>query len=296
MSVTYNRISLSEPSPQNVKFKREMFEYVASDPSGPPPWSIDVPAPEVPADVEVSYVSVEGIQCLKTSSGGSGSKAVLYIHGGGWIAGSMDDGLLILPELTHRSGIDGYSIEYSLRPEAVYPTQLMECVRVFRGLLSMGYRQIAITGVSAGANLCLVLTQYLRDHGLPLPVCIASMSAGLDFSGAIEIQHPDFLLNDLPVVAAEYAKNADVRDPYVSPYFADYRGFPPTLLQAGTGESLHEWHIALARRLEAENADISVELSLWEGMTHGFALEGSYYPEGYAGRDQVIEYILGHFA
>lgn len=295
MSLTRNYVSVPKLSETFLKFQQQVAEFSASAPSGPPPWVINAPQPYIPEGVQIDHLDINGVSCLKTSLGNGGDKAVLFIHGGAWVTGSMEDGLALLPEITRRSGVDGYSVEYTLVPGAVYPTQPRQCIQVYLGLLAMGYKQIAVAGVSAGANMSLAMALCLRDECLPAPTCVASMSAALDLSGAIEVKHPDFLSADIAVKGKDYAPDNDLKDPYVSPFFADWNNLPPILLQAGTGESFHEWHLALAERLEKENVSTGIELSLWENMTHGFALEGIYYPEGDVGREQVIEYILGHF-
>lgn len=296
MSVTYQYRRSGALSPELVKFKQGIAEYEKNGMNGSPPWSIDAPRPPVPEGVEVSHFSLNGLDCMKTTAGKLSKKAVYYIHGGGMMAGSVQDCLLILPEITARSGIDGYSIEYTLVPHAQYPVQIEQCVGMYEWLLQQGYEQIALTGVSAGATLSLAVAMRCRERGLPMPVCVASMSAGLDSSGTIVPKRPDFLSADVGGgLAKAYAGEADVKLPDISPLFADFNGFPPTLLQVGESESMQDGHLALMERLEREVVDASVEFSLWEDMGHGFALEGGYYPEGYAGRDQVIDYILARF-
>ena len=298
MSVTYQYRTFDTLSPELLKFKQGIEDYEKSEVKGPPPWSIDAPRPVVPDCVEVSHFSLDGLDCMKTvnKNGRAAKKAVYYIHGGGMMAGSVEDCLLILPEITARSGIDGYSIEYTLVPHAMYPTQIEQCLRLYRRLLAQGYEQIAVTGVSAGATLSLALTQRCIAEGLPAPVCVASMSAGLDSTGTIRPKRPDFLSADVDSpMLKRYFGTADPFLPDISPLFADYAAFPPTLFQVGATESMQDGHLALMERLEKEDTGAEIEFSLWTQMGHGFALEGGYYPEGYAGRDQIIDYILGRF-
>lgn len=296
MSVTRQYRRSGELSPELKEFKRGIQEYEQNGMNGPPPWSIDAPRPKIPEGVKVSHFTLNGLDCMKTTAGTPSKKAVYYIHGGGMMAGSVEDCLLILPEITARSGIDGYSIEYTLVPHAQYPTQIEQCVEMYKWLLAQGYEQIAVTGVSAGANLSLAVTMRCRELGLPMPVSVASMSAGLDSSGTIIPKRPDFLSADIGSgIFDAYLGETDPKTPDVSPLFADFNGFPPTLFQVGESESMQDAHLALIDRLEREGVDAAIEFSLWQDMGHGFALEGGYYPEGYTGRDQVIDFLLGHF-
>ena len=298
MSITYQYRHCKSVSEDLAAFKRGIEAYEKSEVKGPPPWSIDAPRPEIPADVDVSHFELNGLTCVKTVSktNRQKKKAVFYIHGGGMMAGSVEDCLLILPEITARSSIDGYSIEYTLVPHARYPVQIEQCLAMYEWLLCQGYEQIALIGVSAGANLCLAVTMRCREKGLPLPACVVSMSGVMDSSGTVKPKRPDFLSADVEgLVTKNYIGELDPKTPDVSPLFADFNGFPPTLFQVGEAESIQDAHLALMERLENENIDAEIEFSLWENMGHGFALEGGYYPEGYVGRDQVIDYILARF-
>ena len=296
MSVTYDHRPLKNPSPELVAFKEGITEYEKAGMNGPPPWSIGAPLPPMPENVEIIRFAANGLDCIKTTVGMKSRKAVYFIHGGGFMAGDVEDSLLLLPEITARSGIDGYSVQYTLVPEARYPTQIEQCVEMYKWLLAQGYDQIAVTGVSAGANLSLAVAMRCREMGLPMPACVACMSAALDSTGTVKPKRRDFLSADVDgLVTKNYAGDADLFTPEISALFADFNDFCPTLLQAGAWESLHEAHLVLIERLEKEGVNTPVLFSLWEELGHGFALEGGYYPEGYVGREQVIDYILAHF-
>lgn len=296
MSVTYDHRLLKEQSPELLAFKAGITEYENSGMQGPPPWSIGAPLPPMPENVEITHFTANGLDCIKTTTGKKSRKAVYFIHGGGFMAGDVEDSLLLLPEITARSGIDGYSVQYTLVPEARYPTQIEQCVEMYKWLLAQGYDQIAVTGVSAGANLSLAVAMRCREQGLPMPACVACMSAALDSTGTVKPKRRDFLSADVDgLVTKNYAGDADLFTPEISALFADFNDFCPTLLQAGAWESLHEAHLVLIERLEKEGVNTPVLFSLWEELGHGFALEGGYYPEGYMGREQVIDFILAHF-
>ena len=295
MSVTYHTRKREAVSPALTNFQSKVSRFFQSQTGGPPPWLGEIPAYQPISGVKVEKLVLSGVPCIRTSAGKDESKAVLFIHGGGFVSGSMEDGLLLLPEITARSGIHGYSLDYSLVPDAVYPTQLHQCRNVYLKLLAMGYQQIAVAGVSAGGNLAMALALYIRERGLQLPASLALMSPQIDMSDAVKPKHPDPLTSNVSRVGNYYAPGHDLKDPILSPFFADWNGMPPSLIQAGTNECLHEWLDVFAERLQQERSDVSMEYSLWTDLGHGFALEGCFYPEGYEGREQVIEFLLSHF-
>ena len=75
------------------------------------------------------------------------------------------------------------------------------------------------------------------------------------------------IVQGVPDLIALYAQGHDLRDPYLSPVFGDFDGFPPTFLQSGTRDILLSNTVRLHRRLRA--AGVDAELHVWEAMPHG---------------------------
>ena len=75
----------------------------------------------------------------------------------------------------------------------------------------------------------------------------------------------------------EYSAGADVTNPYLSPLFGDYEGFPPMLIQVGSYEMLLSDSVMLARK--AKEAGVKVRLSIYEGMFHVFQMAPLTLPE-----------------
>jgi acetyl esterase/lipase len=72
----------------------------------------------------------------------------------------------------------------------------------------------------------------------------------------------------MPRIVALYAGSHDLRDPYLSPIFADFsKGFPPTLLSSGTRDLFLSNTVLLHRALR--RAGIEAELHVFEAMSHG---------------------------
>ena len=88
-----------------------------------------------------------------------------------------------------------------------------------------------------------------------------------------------------------YVGDADVYDPLLSPVYADFDGFPPLLIQAGTRELLLSDSIRLARR--AREAGVDVTLDLWDGMWHGWHDQPDI-PEADAACEQIAAFFVRH--
>lgn len=82
----------------------------------------------------------------------------------------------------------------------------------------------------------------------------------------------------LQKAAQAYLADADIRNPLISPVYADYSNdFPCTLIQVGTRDLFLSNCARLQRRMVA--GGVTVEMSLWEGMWHSFQVTPDL-PEG----------------
>lgn len=71
---------------------------------------------------------------------------------------------------------------------------------------------------------------------------------------------------ELREAALLYAGKEDLRNPYLSPLYGDFSGFPPVLIQVGTDEVLLDDSRELALRMDAQEVDVAVDV--YEGMWH----------------------------
>ena len=210
-------------SMQNIKFGDSEFVM----PQFPP-----VPVPPGVSKEAVTINDVKGVRVFSKREARDG--IIMYIHGGGYVWGSAEDGTIILFEAKKRFNIDSFSVDYTLAPKKQFPTQLNECLAFYKGLLAMGYKKIALLGESAGGNMCLTLTLKLKEDKIPLPAAVVCISGLIDytFAGGIEIN--DFLAGGIGFMAEQYAGKQDLKNPLISPTYGDYNGFPPLLMQTGT--------------------------------------------------------------
>jgi acetyl esterase/lipase len=75
----------------------------------------------------------------------------------------------------------------------------------------------------------------------------------------------------------EYSAGEDLTNPYLSPLFGDFSGFPPMLIQVGSYEMLLSDSVSVAQK--AKDAGVKVRLSIYEGMFHVFQMAPLALPE-----------------
>lgn len=233
----------------------------------------------IPAGVSVEHGSLGGRPCdrLVPPSANEG-RAVLYLHGGGYLIGSTRTHRGLAAQIAQAGGAPVHLLDYRLGPEHVHPAALEDAVAAYRELLGRGFdaRSIVVAGDSAGGGLAVALAARLRDAGEPQPAGLAILNGWLDLTNSgssVAVNAPrDFgLRRDLIEQGAElYRGAADPADPELSPVFADLNGLPPTYLQVGTHDLLLDDSDRFAERARAAGVDVGY--SRFEGMWHDFQI------------------------
>jgi monoterpene epsilon-lactone hydrolase len=208
--------------------------------------------------------------------GAEDKKALLYFHGGGYGAGSIETHRAQVSNIVKYSGIKTLVINYRLAPENKYPAPIEDAVSAYQGLLKEGYeaKQIAFGGDSAGGGIAIGSALYLRDNQIPLPACIVAMSPWLDLSMSgptIRSKNgidPILVQEGFAIWSAAYLGDADPKAPYASPVFGDLTGLPPTYIQVGEDEMLLSDSTRFAEKAKADGVDIQIEI--YPGMFHVF--------------------------
>lgn len=223
---------------------------------------------------------------------------ILYLHGGGYVSGSLATHQVLCADLARAAQARLLFPEYRLAPEHPFPAALEDARRAYHWLLAQtgSTENLLIAGDSAGGGLCLALTLSLRQSGEPLPLGVLCLSPWTDLtlcSASHRKQakteatlHPD----NLRLWAFSYAGEADLREPLVSPYFAEYHGFPPLLIQVGGEEVLLDDAQRVAEKAKAAGAE--VKLSIYEGMWHVWHTAGGLLPEGRKAFEEIGEFVV----
>lgn len=249
-------------------------------------------------EVQVEKVTVAGRPAEWVNTPGvARDRALLYLHGGGYVIGSCEAYRDLASRLSHATGLRVLVIEYRLAPEYPFPAALQDAIAAYRWLGACGIKpeDIVVSGDSAGGGLAVATLLSLRDAGDVLPAAAVLLSPWTDLeeTGASMTTRAAFdpLVSPKLLVAnaRHYAGQADRRHPLLSPIYADLDGLPPLLIHVGSDEVLLDDSLRLAERARA--AGVEVTLQIWEGMWHVFQLFAATLPEGQQARDQIGDYI-----
>lgn len=213
-----------------------------------------------PRGTHVEHVTLGGRHAERVSFGASlRPRAVLYLHGGGYVVGSARMYRAMAGYLARVSGAIVFTLDYRLAPEHPYPAALTDAVAAFRELVEVhGYDpgRIAIAGDSAGGGLAVATARALVDAGVR-PGALGLLSPWTDPSDH-DMPARDFVVNREwgTWCAEQYRGDADPHDPGYAPMYGNLAGLPPMLIHTGATEMLHEQITRFAARATAAGADV----------------------------------------
>ena len=258
---------------------------------------------ELPEDAVFEQVGAGGVAAEWISTPGvAQDRVVMYLHGGGYVIGSMRTHRSPLSYLSRVSDARVLGLNYRLAPEHPFPAAVEDSVAAYRWLLADGVspQRIVIGGDSCGGGLTIATLVALNYLGDPLP------AAGISHSGWTDLAHTgdsfttksevDPLIDRemLEGMAAAYLGDRSRTTPLASPYYADLRGLPPLLLQVGTAEVLLDDSRRLADR--AKEAGVDVTLEVWDDMPHVWQAFVSFLPEAREALEHCGQFVQKHTA
>ncbi len=206
-----------------------------------------------------------------------GDRAVLYLHGGAYCAGSPATHRAITSHLALASNATVFAIDYRMAPEHPFPAASDDALTAYRWLLENGYapERVFIAGDSAGGGLTLATALQIREQGLPAPGGLILLSPWVDLSLSrrADPQQPDEVMLSWPTLehAAALYVGEQRRHPLASPLEADLDRLPPTLIIVGTDEILLGDSEALYKKMAA--AGTPVRLSVYHNLWHVFPIQ-----------------------
>lgn len=246
-----------------------------------------MPAP--PAGVTVTRTDAGGVPAeWVAASGADARRALVYCHGGGYASGSPASVRDLAWRLSEAARCRVLVLDYRLAPEHPFPAAIEDVASAYRHLLSSGFAptSIAFAGDSAGGGLALGSLLKLRDDGAPMPAAACAFSPWTDLALTGDTvttnrdADPMVLAEALASTAAWYLGSTPATSPYASPFYADARGLPPTLLHVGSTEVLLDDSRRLAENMKSANVD--VDLRIWPDMPHVFQGFAMFLPEARA--------------
>ncbi len=241
--------------------------------------------------VEVRPVQAAGVDCeWIIPDGADGERRLVFLHGGGWLAGGLESHRPMAARLAQLTGVATLLVDYRLAPEHPFPAAFEDCAAVLAWAASNGFegvsgaRRLWLAGDSAGANLAAAVTLAAAESGARIPDRMVLI--GLPADGAA-----GDLRGDSAEIAAGNAEMANVMGAYVQgayalddPRISPLKGrpdllarFPPTLLQVSGDEFLLWDSRAFAGRLI--ESGVRTVLSVWPRMPHVWHAFLSLLPE-----------------
>jgi acetyl esterase/lipase len=225
------------------------------------------------------------------------AKMLINMHGGAFIVGA-NNALEALP-IAAAARMRTTVVDYRMPPDQPFPAAIEDGVAVYRALLDrFDPGNIGIFGASAGGNLTCAMVLKLRDLGLPLPAALVISTPGADLAELGDSWQTNYgldrVLTDSVTATDLYANGHDLRDPLLSPVYADYaKPFPPSLLLTGTRDMLLSSTVRLHRAMR--RCGVEADLHVFEGMWHGLPISLDL-PEHIEYRELVARFFENRLA
>lgn len=256
--------------------------------SVPAPWML-LPMPEV----GIERSSVPGrdgpvpIKRFLPRKPRPSATPILFIHGGGWIAGGVDSLDYLCTNLCDRLGTVVTAVGYRLAPEHPFPAGLNDCEDALTALLQQA-PLVDVVGDSAGGNLTAALALRLRGReAIRRQVIIYAFLDLTMASPSIDPPRQGMSRRDAEVIIEKYRGSTAVDDPLVSPLHAsDLSGLPPAVIVTADADPLRDDGFRYADRLR--EAGVPVRFENYMGMPHAFLSIASLCPAA----PQCIEMLV----
>jgi acetyl esterase/lipase len=225
------------------------------------------------------------VRILRPRNSAGPFPVILYIHGAGWVFGNAHTHDRLIRELA--VGVNAAVVfpEYSLSPEAKYPTAIEESYTVAQWVTQHGAEhnldptRVAIAGDSVGGNMSAALTLLAKQRGdvtfvqqvLFYPVT----DANFDTDSYHEFAEGYFLRRDAmqwfwDQYTTDSAQRAEITASPLRASIEELSGLPPALVITGEADVLRDEGEAYASKLRA--AGVAVTAVRYEGIIHDFVM------------------------
>lgn len=237
------------------------------------------PAPAMARCEELAYgADAEQKLRINVPHGEGRRPVVLYLHGGGFVAGSLDVADEPAKDLADRTGTIVVSASYRRAPEHKFPAAhddayaALAWVRDHIAEFGGDPERIVLAGDSAGGNLAAAAAVRAAEDGValdgllliyPLVSPVADTPSRLEYAAGYVIEQAD-----LEWFGAQYLVSPDqVADPRLALDRADLSGLPPTLILTNEFDTMRDEGEQLAGLIEAAGGE--AEAIRFPGLAHG---------------------------
>ena len=185
---------------------------------------------------------------------------IFYIHGGGFVVGSLESHDAICAEIAHAAKAELVSIDYRLAPEHVWPAAFDDCFKVLQWLLADG-RPLVVAGDSAGGNLAAGMALKARAEditGIAGQVLIYPGLGGDLVSGSYIEMAEALGLTTADVAYYRDVLKAPAENVFAHPLKAgDFSGLPPAYITSAHFDPLRDDAALYAQRLIAAGVNVT---------------------------------------
>jgi len=223
---------------------------------------------------------------------------MLYIHGGGFVAGEPRMYFGFCGQLAKRLNANIFLPNYRKAPEYPYPAAPDDCYYVYKEMRdSVSAQPFIIGGDSAGGNLALVTMLRAKDEGLQMPDCAMVLSPATDVTDVYSRQannHSDdmFFYQSISQLTEVYLDGADPSHPYISPSKGDFKGLPPLLITVSEAEALRDDSYKV--KTKAEQEGIPVEMITRKNMPHVWPIMYPMIPEARKDMKRLVSFVQSY--
>jgi len=219
------------------------------------------------------------------------AQAVLYLHGGAFMAGSRRSYRAMAGRLAKRTGATVFLADYPKLQNEPFPAAPNAVLAAWDYLISQGWspHQIVIAGDSAGGNLAFGLLSAVLQRGQrPAGLLAFSPWTDLTLSGEslkTNARRDPFLpASRMAEATSLYLDGADPADPQASPLFAKFPSPPPVFIQVGADEVL----FSDAERMASH---VGATLDVWSNVPHVWQIFDARLPEATAAMGKAAAFI-----
>jgi acetyl esterase len=268
---------------------------------------LDLPRAKLPQVADLSLPAADGALLparLYKPVDAPALPAMLYLHGGGFVIGSLETHDSLCRQLALRSGAAVLALDYRLAPEHRFPIAVDDAWAALRWLQTQGASigidtgRLAVGGDSAGGTLAAVCALLARDHDLPLAaqLLVTPGTSAYGETASRRLFANGFLL-DAATIAwffdhyIDHAHRADWR--FAPLRRDDVEGVAPACVILAECDPLVDEGVAYADHLRA--AGVAVSLELYRGLTHDFIKMGRVLQEASEAMQAAADFLREAF-
>ncbi|MEV6558210.1 alpha/beta hydrolase [Nocardia sp. NPDC051756] len=276
------------------------------------PWNIGLPSVldylaaviPVPRGTRRNIVRLDGHRAEWVSAAtaplpAAGGKAILYFHGGGFLAGGYRSHRRLVAQISAAAKVPVFNVAYRQLPRHTVGDSIADAIDAYQYLLEHGFDPagIVVAGDSAGGLLAFSVAPMARRRGLPLPAGTVGLSPLLNLDYTALLGHANDRTDSLlsahsvrTIIEVGMARLGPI-DPSWSPVNGELTGLPPALIQVSSTEVLRANAVLMAERLIG--AGVPVRLQIWPGQVHVFQAGADILPEGRAAIAGIADFVRG---